>query len=210
MRWLAVASLAVARAQQFQPLAPHSTLGEHLTRVQFEVMLPQGPASFEVEVDSTWAPTGAARFLELVEGGFYDQCRFFRVIEGFMAQFGINGNPEIAKAWRSKTIPDDPVRQSNKRGLMSFAMTSAPNSRTTQLFINYADNHFLDKSGFAPFAKVVEPGMKVVEKIFPVGEGAPHGPGPSQGRIQTEGNAYLSREYPQLSYIIRAKVLPRH
>lgn len=177
--------------------------------VRFDVNLSGGPASFDVLVDTTWAPKGAARFLELVRMGFYDESRFFRVIPGFMAQFGISGDPKVSKMWRTKSIIDDPVRQPNTEGYLSFAKTGAPNSRTTQLFVNFGDNRFLDKSGFAPFARVVEPGMHVVKKIFAIGEGAPQGHGPSQGRIQEEGNSYLGRFFSQLSFITRAYVLRR-
>ena len=133
--------------------------------------------------------------------GFFDDTRFFRVIPGFMAQFGISGDPATSAQWRSKTIQDEPVTQSNLKGYVSFAKTGAPNSRTTQLFINYGDNSRLDSMGFAPFGKVKGDGMKIVEDIFNIGEA------PQQGRIQAEGNAYLTANFPQLSYIKKATIV---
>ena len=161
-----------------------------------------------VEVTRAWAPLGADRFYNLVKNGYYDGCRFFRVIAGFMAQFGINGDPALNKTWRESRIKDDPVKQSNKRGYITFA-TSGPDTRTTQLFINYADrNAGLDSQGFAPFGKVVE-GMDVVDSFYSgYGEGAPSGNGPDQGRAQAEGNAYLEKSFPKLDYIKAATIVP--
>jgi peptidyl-prolyl cis-trans isomerase A (cyclophilin A) len=131
--------------------------------------------------------------------------RFFRVIDGFMAQFGIHGNPAVATAWRGANIKDDPVKQSNKRGFVVFA-TAGPNTRTTQLFINFGDNATLDKSGFAPFGEVSK-GMDVVDKIYNgYGEGAPRGKGPDQGRVQSEGNAYLTKDFPKMDYVKTATI----
>jgi peptidyl-prolyl cis-trans isomerase A (cyclophilin A) len=129
-------------------------------RVKFDVSIPTGDASFIINVDSTWAPIGAARFKELVQSKFYDGCRFFRVIPGFMAQIGINGDPAVSAEWRAKTINDEPVLKSNLRGYVSFAKTGAPNSRTTQFFINYGDNSRLDGMGFAPFGIVEDSGER--------------------------------------------------
>lgn len=176
-------------------------------KVKFNVQLKKGKTgSFVMEVHPDWAPKGAARFQEMVDDDFFKNVRFFRVISGFMAQFGIPGEPETAALWRTKTITDDPVKQSNKRGYVSFA-TSGPNSRTTQMFINFVDNSNLDNMGFSPFAKVIE-GMDVVDQLYSgYGEGAPSGRGPSQGKIQTDGNKYLKRSFPKLSYIIDAELL---
>jgi peptidyl-prolyl cis-trans isomerase A (cyclophilin A) len=161
--------------------------------------------SFVIEVNREWAPQGADRFYNLVQNGFYDEVRFFRVISGFMVQFGIHGTPAVQAAWRGAQIKDDPVKQSNRRGYVTFA-TAGPNTRTTQIFINFGDNAGLDKQGFAPFGQVVS-GMDVVDKIYSgYGEGAPRGKGPDQGRIQTEGNAYLNKEFPQLDYIKSARI----
>lgn len=162
---------------------------------------------FTVEVTRAWAPNGVDRFYNLVKNGCYDGCRFFRVISGFMAQFGISGDPALNTAWRQARIPDDPVVQSNKRSFVTFAM-AGPNTRTTQLFINYADkNSMLDGQGFPPFGKVVE-GMDVVDGLFSeYGEGAPRGQGPDQGRVQMEGNAYLEKAFPKLDWIKSATLV---
>lgn len=170
--------------------------------VVFDVSLaPGSSASFEVEVRPDLAPLAALRFKELVDAKFFKGVRFFRVIEGFMAQFGISGKPDIAAQWRERKMVDDPVKGSNTRGWLSFA-TSGKDSRTTQMFINFVDNTNLDGMGFAPFAQVKGSGMKVVDKIFSgYGEGAPSGNGPEQGRIQSEGNKYLKKAFPKLSYI---------
>jgi peptidyl-prolyl cis-trans isomerase A (cyclophilin A) len=127
-------------------------------RVKFDVSVPSGDASFIMNVDPEWAPIGAARFKELVQSKFFDGCRFFRVIPGFMAQIGINGDPAISAEWRAKTINDEAVLKSNLRGYVSFAKTGAPNSRTTQFFINYGDNSRLDGMGFAPFGIIEDTG----------------------------------------------------
>ena len=164
----------------------------------------KGP--FVIEVHRDWAPIGADRFYNLVKAGFYDDVRFFRVLDGFMAQFGIHGNPAVMKAWRGAQLKDDAVKQSNKRGYISFA-TGGPNTRTTQVFINYGDNgRSLDGQGFAPFGQVTS-GMDVVDKLYKdYGEGAPSGRGPDQQRIQTEGNAYLTKQFPNLDYIKTATI----
>lgn len=174
-------------------------------RVKFDVQLAPGEAgTFAIEVHPSWAPLGAARFLELVDLGesFWKGVRFFRVISGFMAQFGIPGKPDLAAEWRERTIQDDPkLGVSNARGYVSFA-TSGENSRTTQIFINFGNNANLDSMGFTPFGRVVGEGMDVVDRLYAgYGEGAPGGNGPEQGRIQSEGNRYLKRSFPKLSYI---------
>jgi peptidyl-prolyl cis-trans isomerase A (cyclophilin A) len=163
----------------------------------------KGP--FVVTVHRDWAPNGADRFYNLVKNGFFDDVRFFRVLNGFMAQFGIHGDPSIAAVWRGARMNDDPVKQSNKRGYITYA-TAGPNTRTTQLFINYRDNANLDKQGFAPFGEVTT-GMDVVDKLYnQYGEGAPSGKGPAQARVQAEGNAYLTKEFPQLDFIKTATI----
>lgn len=161
-----------------------------------------------MEVHRDWAPNGADRFYNLVTNGYFDDVRFFRVVSGFMAQFGINGAPKVNEAWSEASISDDPVKQSNTRGKVSYAMRG-PGTRTTQLFINYADrNAGLDGQGFAPFAEIVE-GMDVVDKLYNgYGDGAPYGSGPDQGRIQKEGNEYLKKDFPKLDFIKTARVLP--
>jgi peptidyl-prolyl cis-trans isomerase A (cyclophilin A) len=163
---------------------------------------------FTVEVHRDWAPNGADRFYNLVKIGFFDNVAFFRAVDGFMVQFGLNGNPDVNGVWRSANIPDDPsAGQSNKRGYITFA-TAGPNTRTTQLFINYADNTPLDSMGFTPFGKVVD-GMSVVDSLYKgYGDAPPNGRGPDQGRIQMEGNSYLKREFPQLDYVTTARLVP--
>lgn len=162
---------------------------------------------FVILVHRNWAPLGADRFYNLVKSGFFDGTRLFRVIPGFMAQFGIHGDPQVSAAWRDQRIPDDPVLQSNKRGMISFA-TAGPGTRTTQVFINFGDNSRLDAMGFAPFGQVVE-GIEVVDRLYGgYGEGAPGGLGPEQGRIQAEGNAYLDRGFPKLDQVRHATLVP--
>jgi peptidyl-prolyl cis-trans isomerase A (cyclophilin A) len=162
--------------------------------------------AFVVDVHRDWAPIAADRFYNLVKNGFYDDVKFFRVIDGFMVQFGIHGNPAVQKAWRSANLKDDPVKQSNRRGYITFA-TAGPNTRTTQVFINFGDNAMLDKQGFAPFGEVVT-GMNVVDQLYDgYGEGAPSGKGPEQGRIQSEGNTYLNRDFPRLDSIKSATIV---
>lgn len=161
--------------------------------------------TFVIQVQRDWAPNGADRFYNLVKSGFYNDARFFRVIDGFMVQFGINGNPDLSAIWREARIPDDPVRESNDRGTVTFA-TAGPNTRTTQVFINFNNNSSLNGQGFAPFGKVVS-GMDVVDSFFKgYGEGAPRGNGPSQGLLQSQGNAYLITKFPKLDYIKKATI----
>lgn len=166
----------------------------------------RGP--FVVEVHSDWAPYGSARLYELVRKGFYDNDRFFRVVRGFIVQFGINGDPAINRDWATLSIPDDPmVEQHNARGTVVFAKSQMANSRTTQLYINLRDNSgSLDPQHFVPVGKVIS-GMETVDDIYGgYGEMAPNGPGPDPNQIQTEGNAYLTRRFPHLDYIKTATV----
>jgi peptidyl-prolyl cis-trans isomerase A (cyclophilin A) len=165
-------------------------------RVRFEL----ARGAFTVEARRDAAPKGADRFYNLVRAGFYDGTRIFRVVPGFVLQFGLPKDPAVAATWREARIGDDPVRGSNTRGTMTFA-TAGPNTRTTQLFINFKDNPRLDRMGFAPFARVVE-GMEVVDAV-----NAEYGERPQQDRIQAEGEAYLGREFPRLDLIRSAKVL---
>jgi peptidyl-prolyl cis-trans isomerase A (cyclophilin A) len=187
-------------------LAPKLATGKapEKFRVQFDTT----GGKVVLEVNRAWSPNGADRFFNLVKIGFYDEIAFFRVIEGFMVQFGIHGDPKVARLWKKATIPDDPKvpGRPNLRGTLSFAKTGRPNSRTTQIFINFSDNLNLDGMGFTPFARVVE-GMEVVDAIYKVGEGGPRGPGPNQGRIQSKGNTYLKSNFPQLDYVKGAKII---
>lgn len=173
-----------------------------LYKVKFET----SEGEYIVEVHRDWAPNGADRFYNLVKIGFYDDAAYFRVVDGFMVQFGINGYPEVNDQWREAKMPDDPVKQSNTRGKITFA-TSGANSRTGQVFINFADNSNLDGMGFSPFGEVTS-GMDVVDKLYKgYGEGAPRGRGPDQGRIQKEGNAYLLDRFPQMDYTKKATIV---
>ena len=174
----------------------------------YKVKMSTTKGDFVIEVHRDWAPLGADRFYNLVKIGYFTDAAFFRVVKGFMVQFGITGDPSVNRIWRRATINDDPSgKKSNTRGMVTFA-TAGPNMRTTQLFINYANNARLDSMGFAPFGKVVE-GMKVVDAIEGVyGEGAPGGNGPAQEMIQTQGNAYLKAQFPKLDYVKHATIVP--
>jgi peptidyl-prolyl cis-trans isomerase A (cyclophilin A) len=172
----------------------------------FKVKFSTTKGDFTLEIHRAWSPLGADRFYNLVKAGFFSDTAFFRVIEGFMVQFGIHGNPDVSAVWRAAGIKDDPVLESNKRGYVSFAM-AGPNTRTTQLFINFVDNTSLDKMGFSPIGRVID-GMAVVESIYSgYGEGAPDGKGPDQGLLQVNGNKYLKAEFPKLDYIKNAELL---
>jgi len=172
----------------------------------FRVLLETTKGTVVIQVHRDWAPLGADRFRELVEAGYYSDVAFFRVLPGFVAQFGISGDPTLSSQWRDKAIKDDPSGKSNIRGTITFAM-AGPNTRTTQLFINYGDNARLDEMGFSPFAEVVE-GMEHVDALYSgYGEGAPHGRGPDQGRLQREGNAHLRADFPKLDYLVSASVV---
>ncbi len=172
----------------------------------FKTRFETSQGDFVVEAHRDWAPRGVDRFHELVTTGFFDEARFFRVLKGFVVQFGIHRDPVTAAKWRNSKIDDDPVNNPNGRGTLTFA-TSGPNSRTTQLFVNLGDNRRLDGMGFAAFGEVIE-GLEVVDKLHGgYGEGAPSGNGPEQGRIQAEGNAYLEREFPKLDFVKTATIL---
>ena len=160
---------------------------------------------FVIAVHRAWAPLGADRFYNLVRSGYYDGLRFFRVIPGFMAQFGLHADTAVTSAWRERVIADDQMRRSNQRGMVTFA-TAGAGTRTTQIFINYRDNSRLDGMGFMPFGEVVE-GMAVVDSLYGgYGEGAPNGRGPDQMRIHIEGEKYLARQFPKLDKIKKATV----
>jgi peptidyl-prolyl cis-trans isomerase A (cyclophilin A) len=170
--------------------------------------VPDG-ASFLLKVEPSWAPIGAARFRDLVDAKFYDDNRFFRVLDGdykiWIAQFGIHGDPATHRVWEKKAIKDDPSTHSNKRGTVSFAM-SGPNSRTSQLFLNFGDSGPVLDKDFPVFGEVVR-GMAAVDAIYKIGEGPPSGKGPSQRDITTKGNAYLDAKFPQLTRVLTARVV---
>jgi peptidyl-prolyl cis-trans isomerase A (cyclophilin A) len=203
---LAVALLPGAALAQAPSLKNPSSLKEQAPAT-YKVRFDTSAGVFVVQVTRDWAPLGADRFYNLVKNGFYDDARFFRAISGFMVQFGINGDPALNTVWRNARLGVDPVKQGNKPMRISYAMGGTPDTRTTQVFINYRDNSAsLDKLGFASFGEVVE-GQDVVNKIFTgYGEGAPRGSGPEQGRIQAEGNAYLKKDFPKLDYIKKATI----
>jgi peptidyl-prolyl cis-trans isomerase A (cyclophilin A) len=154
-----------------------------------------------VEVHRDWAPLGADRFYNLIKAGFFTNAAFFRVVPGFVVQFGLNANPAVNAVWENARIKDDPVKNGNKRGTIVFA-TAGPNTRTTQLFINFSDNTPLDAMGFAAFGEVVQ-GMDVVDMIY-----SGYGQRPDQGRITAEGDAYISKNFPMIDKIKMAKILP--
>jgi peptidyl-prolyl cis-trans isomerase A (cyclophilin A) len=157
-----------------------------------------------IEVHKAWAPAGADRFYNLVRAGYFTDSAFFRVVSGFMAQFGISARPEVNKIWSNQNLIDDRPTQSNKRGRVTFAATGAPNSRSTQMFINFKDNSFLDSMGFAPFGEVVE-GMENVDKFY---NGYGEAPSGQQDRINAEGKAFLDKTYPKVDRILSATIVP--
>lgn len=165
----------------------------------FKVKFDSSAGPFVVEVHRTWAPNAADHFYALVKAGFYDEARFFRVVPNFMVQFGIAGDPAMQVKFK-ESIKDDPVKESNKRGYVTFAQTSAPNSRSTQIFVNFKDNGFLDSQRFAPFGQVIS-GMDAVDKI-----NAEYGEKPNQGSIQSQGNTYLKASFPKLDYVKKATI----
>ena len=204
---LALAALATAACARRSPLLKPDVKAEARQApdsftVRFETT--RGP--FSVQFVREWAPRGADRVYYLVRSGYYDGTRFFRVLPNFVAQFGASGDPRVAKVWDVRTIRDDPVKQSNVRGTVTFA-TAGPNTRTTQLFVNLAGNARLDRLGFAPLGRVVD-GMARVDSLYSgYGEGAPRGKGPDQDRIAAEGNAYLARDFPKMDWIRKAEVV---
>jgi len=187
-------------AQSSGPLGNPAALSEQ-SPPTFQVAFDTSKGRFVVDVHREWAPIGADRFYNLVKNGFFDEVRFFRVICGQLAQFGMHGDPRVQDAWRDAAVQDDPVKHSNTRGTVSFA-SRGPNTRTTQLFINLTDNRAYDRLGFSPFAEVVT-GIEVVDSLYSGYEERPE-----QGLIDEEGNAYLTREFPNLDYIKKAALLP--
>lgn len=169
----------------------------------FDVSFTTTKGTFVVSVHRAWAPRGADRFYNLVKAGFYNGNEFFRVVEGFVVQFGINGDPKVSSAWQNANIPDDPVKTSNTVGTLTFA-DAGPNTRTTQLFINLANNGpSLDGQGFAPFGKVTK-GMAVVKRLY---GGYGEAPSNAQPRIESQGNAFLKKRFPKLDSILRARLV---
>jgi len=172
----------------------------------YKVRFDTSKGEFVVAVTRSWAPLGADRFYTLVKSGFFDGARFFRVIPGFVVQFGIAGDPAINSKWRDANLQDDPVTESNKRGTITYAAENNPNTRSTQVFINLVDNARLDAMRFAPFGAVTQ-GLDVVQQFYSeYGEGAPMGAGPDQARAAAEGNRYFERGFPKLDFIKKAAI----
>jgi peptidyl-prolyl cis-trans isomerase A (cyclophilin A) len=198
----AIVLAAIGLSAQTSKLADPSQLTETAPGV-YRARFDTSKGSFVIEVHREWAPIGADRFYNLVKNGFYDGTRFFRVRPGFMAQFGLNGDPAVQIAWQRASLQDEPPLKSNTRGFVSFAKENLPNTRFTQIFVNYADNSYLDEQGFAPFGQVVSR-MDIVEKIFSYGRDNE----PDQRRILREGNEYLQKEFPRLDFVKKATIVP--
>ncbi len=202
----AIAATGCGKADGYRPtsraalLDPRSVEMRAQAPATYRARFETSAGRFVVQVTRAWAPGGADRFYNLVRHGFFDGTRFFRVLPGFVVQFGLSGDPAISARWREAVIPDDPVQQHNTPGTLTFA-TAGPNTRTTQLFINYGDNTRLDAQGFAPLGQVVE-GMDVVERIYSGYEGTP-----DQGMIQLRGNAYLAAQFPRLDTIASVTIV---
>ncbi len=197
---------AAGKATPFDPALLHPETLRAKAPDTYDVKFATTAGDFTIKVTRAWAPNGADRFYNLVRHHFYDGVAFFRVLQGFMAQFGLSPYPEVSQAWEKANIKDDPVVQSNLRGYITYAM-AGPNTRTTQVFINYGNNQRLDRDGFAAFGMVTE-GMDVVDKLYGgYGEGAPGGRGPDQGLIGTRGRAYLEQGFPKLDTIKSATLV---
>ena len=182
-----------------QPAAQSDAKGAGAASDVFQVNLDTSKGPVVIEVHRDWAPLGADHFYALVKAGYYDGDRFFRVVPGFVVQFGINGDPATTAKWKNMNLADDPVKQSNTVGTVTYA-TAGPNTRTTQLFINLGNNQSLDGQGFAPFGKVTS-GMDAVQKIY-----SGYGEAPDQSLTEGQGNTYLQSQFPQLDYIKKATV----
>ncbi|HUA18466.1 MAG TPA: peptidylprolyl isomerase [Bryobacteraceae bacterium] len=199
---------ASKRAAKRAPAARPSLMNPASLRARapedFKAQFTTTKGDFVVEVHRDWSPLGADRFYNLVRAGYFTNAAFFRVVPNFMVQFGLSANPAINKAWEHANLHDDPSKGiSNKRGYITFAKTGAPNSRSTQVYINFKDNAFLDSQGFTPFGEVVEGMDTVVDKIS-----SAYGERPDQGRITDEGDAYITKNFPNIDKIKLAKVLP--
>jgi len=202
----ALSLIAMPASSQAGSLTDPAALNEKAPPT-YKAKFDTSKGAFVIEVHRDWAPNGADRFYNLVKNGFFNDARFFRVISGFMVQFGIHADPKISAVWRDADIKDDPVKESNKRGLVTFA-TAGPDTRTTQVFINFGNNTALDDQGFSPFGQVIS-GMNVVDQLYSeYGEGAPSGQGPDQGLVQKQGNAYLAKGFPKLDFIRKATIEP--
>ena len=194
--------VAIGISAQTGKLSDPSQLTETAPDV-YRARFDTSKGAFVIEVHREWAPLAADRFYNLVKNSFYDGTRFFRVRPGFMAQWGLNGDASIQSAWQRARLMDEPPMKSNTRGFVSFTKENLPNTRFTQVFINYADNGYLDEQGFAPFGQVVS-GMEIVDKLFSY----PRENEPNQPRILREGNQYLQKEFPRLDFVKKATLVP--
>jgi peptidyl-prolyl cis-trans isomerase A (cyclophilin A) len=202
----AAAAPAESKASPFDPALLNPASLRAKAPKEYEVKFATTQGDFVVKVTRAWAPNGADRFYNLARHHFFDGSSFFRVLPGFVVQFGLSAYPQVSRAWAQAAIKDDPVVQSNHRGFLTFAM-AGPNTRTTQVFINLGANERLDQMGFSAFGMVTD-GMDVVEKLYSgYGEGAPDGNGPNQELIQTRGRTYLERSFPKLDTIKTATLV---
>lgn len=221
MRWpLLLVLLSVACAEQpcggeppeprYPPdhvlLDPDSPGLKEVPPDSFDVVLETSAGTVRVRILRDWAPLGVYRFYNLARNGFYDQSKFFRVLPGFVAQFGANGDPSVDQAWVDQPLPDDPRKVPNSAGTLSFA-SRGPDTRSTQLFFTYRSNEMLDAQGFTPIGRVVE-GMDVLFRLHSgYGETAPQGTGPNWGCILSHGNSYLNRRFPRLDSIQEVRII---
>lgn len=203
----AKAPAAPAAKTPFDPALLQPAMLKAKAPEEYNVKFVTTAGEFTIKVTRAWAPNGADRFYNLIEHHYYDGAAFFRVLSGFMAQFGLSAYPEVNAAWQRAVIRDDPHVESNRRGYITFA-TAGPNTRTTQVFINYGNNSGLDSQGFTPFG-VVTDGMDVVDKLYSsYGEGAPEGRGPNQSLVGNRGREYLQKYFPKLDTISSATIVP--
>ncbi len=189
------------------PALLNPNLAKETAPETYKVKMETTAGDFIIEVNRDWAPHGADRFYNLVKIGYYDDVAFYRVVRGFMAQFGMNGDPAVTAAWSNSRLPPDRPKKSNTRAKVTFAMGASPDTRTTQIFINFGDNSYLDGSGFAPIGTVVE-GFESVKDLYDgYGEGEPRGKGPAQSKLYRRGNQYLKGEFPKMDYIMTARIV---
>jgi len=188
------------------PALTNPALAKETAPASYKCTLDTSKGAIVVQVTREWAPNGADRFYNLCRIGYFDNAKFFRNIKGFMVQFGMSAYPAATAVWQESTIEDDPVVKSNKPLYVTFAKTNAPNSRSTQIFINHGDNANLDSMGFAPFGQVVEGGDVVGALFTGYGEGAPSGRGPNQAILAKFGDVYLSEAFPMLDKINKTTV----
>jgi peptidyl-prolyl cis-trans isomerase A (cyclophilin A) len=207
-----IAAQAPAEEQGTAPETPNPalldpTLATDRAPDTYKVKMETTAGEFMIEVHRDWAPHGADRFYNLVKIGFYNDVAFYRVIRGFMAQAGMHGDPAVTAAWYAARIPPDKVKKSNTKGRVTFAMGGSPDTRTCQFFVNYANNSYLDDSGFAPFGEVVE-GFETVKSLYDgYGEGQPRGNGPDQRKFFRGGNDYVKGTFPKLDFIVTATIV---